>query len=82
MNRLVLPPGSHRIWQNSSAYPAPPSRHKTGNEFHLEWAIGYKFDNGLEIGVVGYDYRFSANFRAASEVQPKKLPRSLPLRSI
>jgi len=31
--------------------------YQTGNEFHFEWAIGYKFDNGLEIGIVGYDYR-------------------------
>ncbi len=33
------------------------TQYKTGDEGHLEWAIGYKFDNGLEIGVVGYDYR-------------------------
>jgi hypothetical protein len=33
------------------------TEYQTGNEFHFEWAIGYKFDNGLEIGVVGYDYR-------------------------
>jgi hypothetical protein len=33
------------------------TQYQTGNEFHAEWAIGYKFDNGLEIGVVGYDYR-------------------------
>jgi hypothetical protein len=33
------------------------TQYQTGDEFHLEWAIGRKFDNGLEIGVVGYDYR-------------------------
>jgi hypothetical protein len=33
------------------------TQYHTGNEFHAEWAIGYKFDNGLLIGVVGYDYR-------------------------
>lgn len=33
------------------------THYQTGDEFHAEWAIGYKFDNGLEIGVVGYDYR-------------------------
>jgi hypothetical protein len=33
------------------------TQYQTGNEFHAEWAIGYKFDNGLLIGVVGYDYR-------------------------
>ncbi|MGA7324926.1 MAG: transporter [Rhodomicrobium sp.] len=33
------------------------TQYQTGNEFHAEWAIGYKFDNALEIGVVGYDYR-------------------------
>lgn len=33
------------------------TEYQTGNEFHAEWAIGYKFDNGLEIGVAGYDYR-------------------------
>lgn len=32
-------------------------QYQTGDEFHFEWAIGYKFDNGLEIGIVGYDYR-------------------------
>ena len=30
---------------------------QTGDEFHAEWAIGYKFDNGLILGVAGYDYR-------------------------
>jgi hypothetical protein len=38
-------------WENEA------TRYQTGNEFHVEWAIGYKFDNGLEIGVAGYDYR-------------------------
>jgi hypothetical protein len=33
------------------------TQYQTGNEFHFEWAIGYKFDNGLMIGVAGYDYR-------------------------
>ena len=33
------------------------TQYQTGNEFHAEWAIGYKFDNGLIIGVNGYDYR-------------------------
>jgi len=33
------------------------TQYQTGNEFHAEWAIGYKFDNGLLLGVVGYDYR-------------------------
>jgi hypothetical protein len=33
------------------------THYQTGDEFHVEWAIGYKFDNSLEIGVVGYDYR-------------------------
>jgi hypothetical protein len=33
------------------------TQYQTGNEFHAEWAIGYKFDNGLVLGVVGYDYR-------------------------
>ena len=33
------------------------TQYQTGNEFHAEWAIGYKFDNGLLIGAVGYDYR-------------------------
>ena len=32
------------------------TQYQTGNEFHAEWAIGYKFDNGLMLGVVGYDY--------------------------
>jgi hypothetical protein len=30
---------------------------QTGDEFHAEWAVGYKFDNGLILGVAGYDYR-------------------------
>ena len=33
------------------------TQYQTGDEAHLEWAIGYKFDNGLEIGIVGYEYR-------------------------
>jgi hypothetical protein len=33
------------------------TRYQTGDEVHVEWAIGYKFDNGLIFGVVGYDYR-------------------------
>jgi hypothetical protein len=33
------------------------TQYRTGDEFHFEWAIGYKFKNGLEIGIVGYDYR-------------------------
>jgi hypothetical protein len=33
------------------------THYRTGDEFHLEWAVGYKFDNGLIIGVAGYDYR-------------------------
>jgi len=33
------------------------TQYQTGDEFHAEWAIGYKFDNGLVLGVVGYDYR-------------------------
>jgi hypothetical protein len=33
------------------------TQYQTGDEFHFEWAIGYKFDNGLEIGAVGFDYR-------------------------
>src|SRR5262249_19629570 len=31
-------------------------QYQSGNEFHFEWAIGYKMDNGVEIGIVGYDY--------------------------
>jgi hypothetical protein len=33
------------------------TQYQTGDEFHVEWAIGYKFDNGLIFGLVGYDYR-------------------------
>ena len=33
------------------------TQYQTGNELHAQWAIGYKFDNGLLIGAVGYDYR-------------------------
>jgi hypothetical protein len=33
------------------------TQYQTGDEFHAEWAIGYKFDNGLVLGVAGYDYR-------------------------
>ena len=33
------------------------TQYQTGDEFHAEWAIGYKFDNGLILGVAGYDYR-------------------------
>ncbi|HZV20705.1 MAG TPA: transporter, partial [Hyphomicrobiales bacterium] len=33
------------------------TKYQTGDEFHWEWAVGYRFDNGLILGVVGYDYR-------------------------
>ena len=33
------------------------TQYQTGDEFHAEWAVGYKFDNGLILGVAGYDYR-------------------------
>jgi len=33
------------------------TQYQTGNELHAQWAIGYKFDNGLLLGAVGYDYR-------------------------
>jgi hypothetical protein len=33
------------------------TQYLTGDEFHAEWAVGYKFDNGLILGVAGYDYR-------------------------
>ena len=33
------------------------TQYQTGDEFHAEWAVGYKFDNGLVLGVAGYDYR-------------------------
>ena len=38
-------------WENEA------TNYQIGDEFHAEWAIGYMFDNGLEIGAVGYDYR-------------------------
>lgn len=38
-------------WENEA------TQYQTGDEFHAEWAIGYKFDNGLILGVAGYDYR-------------------------
>lgn len=31
--------------------------YQTGVEFHLEWAVGKDFGNGLTLGVVGYNYR-------------------------
>ncbi len=33
------------------------TQYQTGDEFHAEWAVGYKFDNGLILGAAGYDYR-------------------------
>jgi hypothetical protein len=33
------------------------TQYQTGDEFHFEWAIGKKFESGLQIGIVGYDYR-------------------------
>ncbi len=38
-------------WENYA------TQYQTGDELHAQWAIGYKFDNGLLLGVVGYDYR-------------------------
>src|SRR5262245_49297551 len=29
----------------------------SGDDFHFEWALGKDFDNGLLLGVVGYNYR-------------------------
>ncbi len=33
------------------------TQYQTGDEFHVEWAIGKKFDSGLLIGIAGYNYR-------------------------
>jgi hypothetical protein len=29
----------------------------SGDDFHFEWAIGKEFENGLTLGIVGYNYR-------------------------
>ncbi len=31
--------------------------YQSGMEFHLDWAVGMDFGNGLTLGVVGYNYR-------------------------
>jgi hypothetical protein len=33
------------------------TRYTTGTEFHWEWAVTKKFDNGLGVGAVGYHYQ-------------------------
>jgi hypothetical protein len=33
------------------------TQYQSGNEFHLDWAVGKDFGNGLILGVVGYNYR-------------------------
>lgn len=33
------------------------TQYTSGIEFHLDWAIGKTFENGLTLGVVGYNYR-------------------------
>lgn len=33
------------------------TRYRTGNEFHWEWSVSKKFDNGISIGAVGYHYQ-------------------------
>jgi hypothetical protein len=33
------------------------TKYKTGNEFHWEWAVTKKFENGLSVGGVGYVYQ-------------------------
>jgi hypothetical protein len=33
------------------------TKYKTGNEFHWEWSITKKFDNGFSFGAVGYHYQ-------------------------
>lgn len=33
------------------------TRYRTGNEFHWEWAVTRKFENGLSFGGVGYVYQ-------------------------
>jgi hypothetical protein len=37
------------------------TRYRTGNEFHWEWAVSRKFDNGLMVGAVGYVYEQLTN---------------------
>ncbi len=44
------------------------THYQTGDEFHAQWAVGYKFDNGLLIGVVGYDYRQLTGDRGAPPI--------------
>ncbi len=33
------------------------NQYQTGDEFRFEWAVGKKFESGLIVGIVGYDYR-------------------------
>ncbi|HEY4200284.1 MAG TPA: transporter [Devosiaceae bacterium] len=33
------------------------TQYTSGTEFHLDWAVGKTLDNGLTLGVVGYNYR-------------------------
>jgi hypothetical protein len=33
------------------------TKYKTGNEFHWEWAVTRKFENGFSVGPVGYVYQ-------------------------
>lgn len=33
------------------------TQYTSGTEFHLDWAVGKTFENGLTLGVVGYNYR-------------------------
>ncbi len=37
--------------------PNPATDYKNGDAFTWEWAVGKKFDNGLQVGVAGYAYQ-------------------------
>ncbi len=37
--------------------PNEATRYRTGNEFHWEWAVTRKFENGFSVGAVGYAYQ-------------------------
>lgn len=41
----------------TASFENETTNYDSGDDFHLEWAVGRDFGNGLLLGVVGYDYR-------------------------
>jgi len=41
----------------TTSFENQATSYDSGDDFHVEWAVGRDFGNGFLLGVVGYDYR-------------------------